>query len=84
MYTGGVIALEARLDNISQPLNFILDTGSGGISLDSSTCSDLSIPLKPTDTVITGIGGRNKVSFAFDQKMQTGKLTTEQLGLLRE
>ena len=35
--SGGVIMLKAQFANYSDTLNFILDTGSGGISLDSTT-----------------------------------------------
>jgi Aspartyl protease/PDZ domain len=68
-FSGGVMVLQARFGNIKDTLNFILDTGSGGISLDSSTCEEFNIPLKPSDTVITGIGGVHRVSFAFDQTL---------------
>ncbi len=37
--TGGVMLIKARLNNIPDTFNFILDTGSGGISLDSANCS---------------------------------------------
>ena len=66
-YSGGVIVLEARFGNIADTLNFILDTGSGGISMDSSTCAELHIATIPTDTTITGITGVHKVPFIFDQ-----------------
>jgi len=39
----GVILLKAGLDNFPDSLNFILDTGSGGISLDSATVTRLSL-----------------------------------------
>jgi len=35
--SGGVILFQARFGNYPDTLNFILDTGSGGISLDSAT-----------------------------------------------
>src|SRR5215469_9671154 len=38
VFTGGVILLKAKLNDFPDSLNFILDTGSGGISLDSQTC----------------------------------------------
>ncbi len=78
-YTGGVIVLEAFIDQYAQPLNFILDTGSGGISLDSTTCSQLNINLRQTDTMVSGIGGSKKVSFAFNRKLKTGNLITDSL-----
>jgi hypothetical protein len=32
--TGGIVLLKGTLDNFKDSLNFILDTGSGGISLE--------------------------------------------------
>src|ERR1035441_4024120 len=37
---GGVILVQGRFNNIEIPLNFILDTGSGAISLDSATTEE--------------------------------------------
>jgi hypothetical protein len=68
-YSGGVMVVKAKLNNIPDSLNFILDTGSGGISLDSATCAELRIPISPSDTVITGMGDSHKVSFAFNQTL---------------
>jgi Aspartyl protease/PDZ domain len=68
-YSGGVMVIKAQLANIPDSLNFILDTGSGGISLDSSTCYEFGIPLTATDTTIAGIGGLKKVAFVFDQTL---------------
>src|SRR4026209_1333873 len=62
--TGGVIILQAKFNNISTPLNFILDTGSGGISLDSSTCEEFKIPHSPSGRTINGIAGIREVDFA--------------------
>ena len=79
IYTGGVIVIEAKLNNITEPLNFILDTGSGGISLDSTTCAAFSILSRVTDTLVSGIGGTKHVSYTFNQSLTTGKLKTENL-----
>jgi hypothetical protein len=68
-YSGGVMIVKATLDSIPDTLNFILDTGSGGISLDSSTCAWYNIPLRLSDTVITGMGNSRKVSFAFNKTL---------------
>ncbi len=78
-YSGGVMVIQARLGNIPDTLNFILDTGSGGISLDSSTVADLRIPIQATDTTITGFGGAHKVAFAFDKTLYLPGLTVEHL-----
>ena len=78
-FSGGVMVLRARFGNIPDTLNFILDTGSGGISLDSATCDEFNIPLIASDTTITGIGGIRKVSFAFDQTLSLPGLKVEHL-----
>lgn len=78
-FSGGVIVIQARFGNVPDTLNFILDTGSGGISLDSATCKEFNIQLKPSDTMITGIGGMRKVSFAFDQTLSLPGLKVEHL-----
>jgi len=78
-YTGGVIIVKALLDTFKQPLNFILDTGSGGISLDSATCVELNVKTRETDTTITGIGGIKKVHFAFNKTLHFPGLDVEKL-----
>jgi hypothetical protein len=78
-YNGGVMVVKAKLSNIPDSLNFILDTGSGGISLDSATCAEFKIPLSPSDTTITGIGGTRKVSFLFDETLHLPNLTLKHL-----
>ena len=44
-FSGGVMIIKACFENVKDSLNFILDTGSGGISLDSSTCKEFGIPV---------------------------------------
>lgn len=78
-YTGGIMIIQARVDTISQPLNFILDTGSSGISLDSATCSEFNIPTQITDTSVSGIAGTKKVSYAFNKKFIVGNLVTDSM-----
>jgi Trypsin-like serine proteases, typically periplasmic, contain C-terminal PDZ domain len=61
---GGVILIEAKFNTISQPFNFILDTGSGGISLDSATCAEFNIPHSPSGRTINGIAGIKEVDYS--------------------
>ena len=68
-YSGGVMIVRGIFENLKDSLNFILDTGSGGISLDSSTCAEFNIATKETDTTITGIGGIRKVHFVFNKSL---------------
>ena len=77
--SGGVIILNARFANYPDTLNFILDTGSGGISLDSTTVDYFKITPTPSDMTILGIAGIRKVSFIYNQKLRLPGLTVDSL-----
>jgi PDZ domain-containing protein/aspartyl protease len=62
-FTGGVVVLQGRLDNFPDTLNFILDSGSGGISLDSLTAEYFHLKGTPSNRTIRGIAGIKNVSF---------------------
>lgn len=79
MYSGGVMIIKACYENVKDSLNFILDTGSGGISLDSATCSEFNINATQTDTTLTGIAGTQKVSFVFNKTLHLPGLNLGQL-----
>lgn len=70
--TGGVIIIQALLDNFNDSLSFILDTGSGGISLDSTTVVDLGLQPTPPERIIRGIGGTRKVGFLKNRSLKIG------------
>ncbi len=61
---GGVMIVKARFNDIKDTFNFILDTGSGGISLDSLTCEEYKIPHSPSGKTINGIAGSKQVDYA--------------------
>ncbi len=61
--TGGIVILHATLDNFGDTLNFILDTGSGGISLDTLTATYYKLKLEATDRTVRGIGGVKKLHY---------------------
>jgi hypothetical protein len=77
--TGGIIILHATLDDFKDSLNFVLDTGSGGISLDSSTCDYYKLKLVPSDRIVRGIAGMKYVSFANDHSLHLLGLTVNSL-----
>ena len=77
--TGGVILLQARVDDKPDSLNFILDTGSGGISLDSTTVTELGLKPIPSDRTIRGIAGIRKVSFVYDLTLNLRNLNVDSL-----
>ncbi|MES1214759.1 MAG: aspartyl protease family protein [Bacteroidota bacterium] len=77
--TGGIVIIRAQLNNIADTLNFILDTGSSGISLDSTTVDYLQLKPVATDRTIRGIAGIRKVPFLFNQKLHFPGLTVDSL-----
>ncbi|MBD0331460.1 MAG: retropepsin-like domain-containing protein, partial [Chitinophagaceae bacterium] len=77
--TGGVVLLQARLSNFPDTLSFILDTGSGGISLDSTTVEYFKLKTVPSDRIIRGIAGMRNVRFVNNQKLQFPRLTVDSL-----
>lgn len=79
LLNGGVILVKATVNNYPDSLNFILDTGSGGISLDSSTVADLAIPIVPSEKTIKGIGGIRKVSFFNNASLKLPGLQVDNL-----
>lgn len=78
-FTGGVIILRGRINDLPDTLNFILDTGSGGISLDSTTSERLGLRAVPSDRFVRGIGGVKKLYYARDNSLVLPGLTTAHL-----
>lgn len=67
--SGGVILLKACLGGYPDSLQFILDTGSGGISLDSQTTERLQLPAMMSEKTIRGIAGIRTVRFAYQRQL---------------
>jgi hypothetical protein len=79
MLTGGIIIVRATIDSFPDSLSFVLDTGSGGISLDSITCNYLHIKREMSSRVIRGIAGMKTVEFAYNHSLNLTGLTVEKL-----
>ncbi|HVF95829.1 MAG TPA: aspartyl protease family protein [Flavisolibacter sp.] len=77
--SGGVILLQARFDSFADTLSFILDTGSGGISLDSATVAYFKLQPEPSVRTIRGIAGVKNVSFLTNRKLHFPGLTVDSL-----
>lgn len=77
--SGGIVVLRLRLNDIQDTLNFLLDTGSGGVSLDSSTVSYYHLPVSPSEKIVRGIGTIRKVSYVRDQTLYLPKLPVNHL-----
>jgi Aspartyl protease/PDZ domain len=76
---GGVILLKAKVGNKPDTLNFIFDSGSSHISLDSSTAAYLQVPTEQTENMVSGIGGTRKVRQAKNMDFKVGDLTVSGL-----
>lgn len=61
--TGGIVILHATLDQFGDTLNFILDTGSGGISLDTLTVAYYKLKTESSEKTVKGIGGVRPLNF---------------------
>lgn len=77
--TGGVVIISAQLDEYPDSLHFILDSGSSGISLDSSTVDRFGLKPVPSDRSIRGIAGIKKVGFLYNRKLKFPNLTVDSL-----
>lgn len=78
-FTGGVVVVKAQLLGYPDTLNFIMDTGSGGISLDSTTCIRLNITPAGTDRLIMGIGGVRQLRYVNNKSLMIGNLQVDSL-----
>ena len=79
LLTGGIITIKARVSAFPDTLNFILDTGSGGISLDSATAAYLKLPTSLSDRTIRGIAGVRRVNFSYNQTLHLPDLSVQNL-----
>lgn len=77
--TGGVMLLKAKFNNLPDSFNFILDTGSGSISLDSNTVEQYAIPHEPSGRYMYGIAGVRKVDFAKNNSLTLPGLQVDSL-----
>jgi hypothetical protein len=77
--TGGIVIIQARLGSFPDTLNFVLDSGSSGISLDSTTVDYLKLKPQATNRTIRGIAGIKNVPFLYNQQLHFPKLTVDSL-----
>lgn len=79
LFTGGVVILQARLEPFPDTLNFVFDTGSSGISLDSITTAYLGLTPGPPEKTIRGIAGVRRVGFLHDRSLTFNRMTVDSL-----
>jgi hypothetical protein len=79
LLSGGIIILRATLDDFPDTLNFILDTGSGGISLDSAVVESLHLVKTPTERLLRGIAMMRKITYVTNRTLHFTDLNVEHL-----
>ena len=79
LLTGGIILLKGTIDNKEDSLTFILDTGCGGISLDSATVERLGFLREKSNKTIKGIAGTRKIDFTNNHRLNLPTLTVDSL-----
>ena len=77
--TGGIIVIKATVDNYKDSLNFIFDTGSGGISFDSATVEKLQLKREKSNKTIRGIASMRKVDFTYNHTLNLPGLSIDSL-----
>ena len=77
--TGGIVIIQAKMNQFPDTLNFVLDTGSSGISLDSSTADYLKLKPQATSRTIRGIAGIKNVPFLYNQVLHFPGLKVDSL-----
>lgn len=77
--TGGVVIVTAQLKPFADTLQFIFDTGSSGISLDSSTAAYLGLKPAYSGQAIRGIAGIREVPFVYRRSLQIGTMQVDSL-----
>ena len=79
LLSGGIVIVRATIDDSQDSLNFVLDTGSGGISLDSLTCDYFKFERKPSEKVVRGIAGMKQVEFTYDHTLNMKGISIQHL-----
>ncbi len=78
-FAGGIVVIRAQLAGYPDTLNFIMDTGSAGVSLDSTTCVRMNIRPVLTDKLISGVGGVRRLSYVNNQSLLLGQTRVDSL-----
>ena len=77
--SGGVMVVTAKLDDFKDSLNFILDTGSGGISLDSALVDYFGLPKTISQRTLRGIANIRRVTYVMDRTLHLPNLNVTNL-----
>jgi hypothetical protein len=78
---GGIILGRVLLGDFPDSLNFIFDTGCGGISLDSTTAQRLKLSPQPSSQVVRGIAGERQEQLLGGIRLQVGKVVMDSVNM---
>ena len=76
---GGIILGKVKMNDFPDSLNFIFDTGCGGVSLDSATCSHFQLSPQPSPYYIRGIAGKCQQRLLPGMSLSIAGLTLDSL-----
>ncbi len=78
-HSGGIIILKAKVADKPDELNFILDTGSSGISLDSTVVNQMQLPVSPSNVRVKGLVNTRQVNFVRNKSLLISNLLIDSL-----
>jgi hypothetical protein len=78
---GGIILGKIRLGDFPDSLNFIFDTGCGGISLDSLTARQLKLVPHASSRYIRGIAGMRQEELLDGMQLHFGPVTLDSVAM---
>ncbi|HEV3325575.1 MAG TPA: aspartyl protease family protein [Puia sp.] len=76
---GGIVIGKIRLGDFPDSLNFIFDTGCGGISLDSMTAKRLKLVPHPSSSYIRGIAGMRREELLDGMQLKVGTVILDSI-----
>jgi hypothetical protein len=79
--TDGIVIGKIRLGDFPDSLNFIFDTGCGGISLDSMTAKRLKLVPHPRSSFIRGIAGMPREELLDGMRLQIGTVVLDSIAV---
>jgi hypothetical protein len=79
MLIGGIILGKVQIGDFPDSLNFIFDTGCGGVSLDSTTAQHLNLVPRTSAYMIRGIAGVRPQRLLDDMRLRVGQISMDSL-----
>jgi len=73
---GGVPLIWCQLEGFDDTLSFVLDSGSSGVSLDSTFCAQYGLVAAPTEKTVSGISGSSNVKLITNKRLDLFGLMT--------